>query len=115
MGATIGDEDNTKPSTTVKELKSDEEFDDLLKKNEKFVVKFTATWCKPCHNIQPFFQQKCQEYAEYEFITIDVDDFDDISSKFNVAMMPTFIIVQGSTVVGTYRGSSQPELESFLK
>jgi hypothetical protein len=44
-----------------------------------------------------------------------VDDFDGIAQKYNIAMMPTFIVVQESSVVGTYRGSSKPELEGFLQ
>jgi Thioredoxin len=49
------------------------------------------------------------------FLTIDVDDFDGIAGKYNVAMMPTFLVVQGNQVLGTYRGSSEPELETFLR
>ena len=108
---------SSSPSVVVKELESEKEFDDLLKKNEKVVVKFTATWCKPCQKIQPFYQKKCSEtYPEYDFLTVDVDDFETIAGKYSVAMMPTFIIVQGTTsVMGTYRGSSEPELDAFLK
>lgn len=105
---------NSEISSVVKRLESEEEFDDLLKKNAKVVVKFTATWCVPCENIHPFYQEKCKEYSEYDFITVDVDDFDDIAGKYSVAIMPTFIIVQGDTTVGTYRGSSQPELGTFF-
>ena len=107
---------SSSPSVVVKELESEKEFDDLLKKNEKVVVKFTATWCKPCHKIQPFYKKKCTENPEYDFLTVDVDDFETIAGKYSVAMMPTFIIVQGTTsVMGTYRGSSEPELDAFLK
>jgi thioredoxin 1 len=105
---------SSKPAV-VKALESEEQFDDLLKKNEKFVVKFTASWCGPCKKINPFYKQKCTEYTDYDFLTVDVDDFDVIAQKYSIAMMPTFIVVKGSFVVGTYRGSSKPELEVFLQ
>lgn len=96
-------------------LESEEQFYDLLKKDEKFVVKFTASWCKPCKNIYTFYQHKCAEYTDYKFVTVDVDDFDGIAGKYKVAMMPTFIVVQGNSILGTFRGSGESELDSFLR
>eukprot|EP00536_Pseudo-nitzschia_multiseries_P008339 jgi/Psemu1/257124/estExt_Genewise1Plus.C_2100063 len=105
----------TSSSLAVKRLESEEEFDDLLKKDAKLVVKFTAAWCQPCKKIHPFYAKQCEEHPDYDFITVDVDDFDGIAGKYSVAMMPTFIVVRGESVLGTCRGSSEPELESFLK
>jgi thiol-disulfide isomerase/thioredoxin len=74
------------------------------------------SWCQPCKAIQPFYEQSSAQYAEKAtFLTVDVDDFDSISNKYSVAMMPTFLVVQGDQVLGTYRGSSEPQLEAFLK
>jgi thioredoxin 1 len=104
-------------SIVVKEIQSEKEFDELLSKNEFVVVKFTASWCKPCHNIQPYYQKKCKEYPQYHFLLLDVDELDTIAAKYKVAMMPTFLILQGTdgTVTATYRGSNEFELDAFLK
>jgi thioredoxin 1 len=104
-------------SIVVKEIQSEKEFDELLSKNEIVVVKFTASWCKPCHNIQPYYQKKCEEYPQYNFLLLDVDELDTIAAKYKVAMMPTFLILQGNdgTVTATYRGSNEFELDAFLK
>lgn len=103
-----------KPNVVV-ELESEEQFDDLIKGNTKVVVKFTASWCQPCKKIHPFYQQKCTEFSNCNFLTVDVDDFDAISSKYSVSMMPTFLVIQEGSVLGTYRGSSEPGLEEFLR
>ena len=38
-----------------------QEFKEYLKKNPNFIVKFTATWCRPCRESTPlvmeFFEQ----------------------------------------------------------
>jgi thiol-disulfide isomerase/thioredoxin len=82
-------------------------------------VKFTASWCKPCHNIQPYYQKKCEEYPQHNFLLLDVDELDTIAAKYKVAMMPTFLILQDNdgavTVTATYRGSNEFELDAFLK
>jgi thioredoxin 1 len=101
----------------VKVLETDEEFEELLKDEaQKVVCKFTSSWCQPCKKIQPFFHRLSTQYKEgVAFRTIDVDDFDEIASKYKVAMMPTFLVLQGEKVLGTYSGSNTNELQSFLE
>ena len=45
---------------------------------ETTILKFTATWCKPCKTIAPFVESINNEYfkmgANFEFIEIDVDN-----------------------------------------
>lgn len=102
--------------STVKELKSDKQFNNLLQEGDTVVVKFTASWCKPCKAIQPKYEELSGKYAvKAEFLTVDVDDFENISSKYKVAMMPTFLVLQKDKVLGTLRGSGEPQLEEFLK
>eukprot|EP00339_Tiarina_fusa_P018789 CAMPEP_0117020486 /NCGR_PEP_ID=MMETSP0472-20121206/15573_1 /TAXON_ID=693140 ORGANISM="Tiarina fusus, Strain LIS" /NCGR_SAMPLE_ID=MMETSP0472 /ASSEMBLY_ACC=CAM_ASM_000603 /LENGTH=188 /DNA_ID=CAMNT_0004725717 /DNA_START=103 /DNA_END=669 /DNA_ORIENTATION=- len=106
----------------VKALESDEDFQSFLKESDKVICKFTATWCKPCHKIQPFYEQCSSKYADqkettttYTFLTIDVDDYDEIATTYNVAMMPTFLVLKGESVLGKYAGSNEHELQRFLK
>mmetsp|Transcript_49515 Transcript_49515/g.139365 ORF Transcript_49515/g.139365 Transcript_49515/m.139365 type:complete len:176 (-) Transcript_49515:69-596(-) len=102
--------------STVKTLESSEDFHALLeKKDHKVVCKFTASWCKPCHKIQPFYEKLSSHFKGTSFLTVDVDEFDDIAGKYSVAMMPTFLVLQGEKVLGSYSGSSESELQRFLK
>ena len=99
----------------VQVLQKQEDFDSLVSENAQIVCKFTATWCAPCKKIDPVYQQLSAGYPSASFFTIDVDDFDEIASNYNVAMMPTFLVLKGKEVKGTYRGSSEHELQTFLK
>ena len=75
-----------------------------------------SSWCKPCHKVQPFYEKLSSHYADdAKFFTVDVDDFDEIAGKYNVAMMPTFLVIQGDKLLGRYSGSNENELQKFLK
>lgn len=118
-----GDEKNNKTivndavgPSVVQELESEEAFATLLQEGGRVCLKFTASWCAPCKKIQPKYEALSSQYAETaKFLTVDVDEFDAIASKYSVAMMPTFLVCSSDQVLGTLRGSNEAELETFLK
>lgn len=107
-------------SISIKTIGSTEEFEKILQGTDILIVKFTASWCKPCKAIQPVFQQKASKYVEIsskevEIVTIDVDEVDDVSSKYKVTMMPTFMAFQHGKPVSSMSGVNENKLETFLK
>lgn len=52
------------------------------KDDRTYVINFWATWCKPCVEEMPYFEQLAREAAEdTEVITISLDFKKDISTK----------------------------------
>mmetsp|Transcript_17164 Transcript_17164/g.28514 ORF Transcript_17164/g.28514 Transcript_17164/m.28514 type:complete len:201 (+) Transcript_17164:74-676(+) len=103
--------------TTVQIVHEDNE--DLVQtlvtqKKETVVLKFTATWCRPCQAIAPVYAELCTQYAAH-FLEVDVDDCDAIAAQYKVAVMPTFCIVTaGGLSVETMTGSNAANLTSFM-
>uniref|UniRef100_A0A8C4EBJ2 Thioredoxin domain-containing protein n=1 Tax=Dicentrarchus labrax TaxID=13489 RepID=A0A8C4EBJ2_DICLA len=56
------------------------------------VVDFTATWCGPCKQIGPIFEEQSlkPENKNVIFLKVDVDEAEDVSSSCNISCMPTF-------------------------
>lgn len=123
-------------STTVLTIDSEEEWENLMSQDSTTVIaKFTASWCKPCKAIQPFYvglaeellllQQKQQQKSStsnnnnnktsYVFVTIDSDEYDEIAGQFGITMLPTFCIMQNNTLLDKYNGSDQTKLSDFIK
>ena len=78
------------------------------------VVKFTATWCKPCKDIDPHYHTLAKNY-DGTFVKVDVDELDEVAAECSVSMMPTFsVFVDGSTV-GTVTGANEGKLEHLVR
>lgn len=79
------------------------------------VVDFYADWCGPCKMIAPIFEELSQELSA-NFIKINVDNSQDIAAKFQVASIPTLIILKNGTEVDRIVGfMPKPALESKIK
>lgn len=79
------------------------------------VVDFYADWCGPCKMIAPVFEELSQELAA-NFIKINVDNSQDIAAKFQVASIPTLIILKDGKEVDRIVGfMPKPALEGKIK
>jgi len=65
-------------------MKTREEFKQYLKHNDypMTIIKFEATWCKPCQMIKPTIialNEQCKKMNKnYNYIELDVDECSDI-------------------------------------
>lgn len=78
-------------------------------------VRLTAQWCGPCKNVEPFFvQQSISLRGSAHFISIDVDNHDDIAQQYRVLSIPLFIAIKNGKEVKRYAGSSKEKLVEFI-
>jgi thioredoxin 1 len=74
----------------MKELKSDN-WDELVLKNDKLnLVDFWAPWCPWCRRLTPILTEIEGDYNEkMTFNTLNTEDYPDIASKYGVMSLPT--------------------------
>lgn len=57
------------------------------------ILKFTASWCQPCKQIQPILEELNEEYEDINFYTIDVEEQQELSSMFNIKSVPSILFI----------------------
>ena len=76
---------------------------------------FTALWCAPCKRTRPLVEQFNNENSELQYTIIDVDDHIELSQKYNISSVPTFILIENEVEIRRMVGAKTPiELKAFL-
>ena len=73
------------------EIKSQEEFDNLIKTNNNVFVDFWAPWCGPCKMVIPLVERLSEESPNVTFAKVNIDEVVDVPTKYNVRSIPTLI------------------------
>jgi len=68
------------------------------------VKRFTATWCGPCKQLAPLFEQLQSQYTNVTFETIDVDNNKEETMNYMVTSVPTVVIENNGQLVQRYTG-----------
>jgi len=101
----------------MKAIKSNKQFNDLVKSGKPFVLDFYADWCGPCQSLLPTVKKLAAEYSgDVEILKVDVDKQKDLASKFLVRSIPSLFFMRGNKIYHSAKGMmSESELRKHIK
>jgi thioredoxin 1 len=85
--------------------------DEVLKSSAPVFVDFWAVWCGPCQMMGPIVDEMAKKY-EGKNIKIgkcNVDENSEISAKYNILSIPSFVVFKNGEVVDQIVGGVQKE------
>ena len=94
---------------------TDANYAELLEAGTPVVIDFSATWCGPCKKISPIIDELADEYERKVVIgKCDVDDNDELTSRFGIRNVPTVLFIKNGEVVDKHVGAA-PKSEFVSK
>ena len=80
------------------------------------LVDFWATWCGPCKMIAPLLDELAEEkIGKIKIGKVNVDDNQDLATRFGIRAVPTLLLFQGGQVKETMVGmTGKKDLEKKL-
>ena len=78
------------------------------------VYYFTADWCNPCQKVKPIVEEMNKDSVT-KFQMIDVDSEMELTKKFEIRSVPTFILIKNGTEIKRTTGAqTREQLEAFI-
>lgn len=80
-------------------------FDQIVSADNPTLVDFWAEWCGPCKSMHPVFESLSKKYPNVKFARVNVDQNQNISMRFAVQSIPTFIMFKSGQIVDKMMGA----------
>jgi thioredoxin 1 len=83
---------------------------DVMSSATPVFVDFWAEWCGPCRMVSPVVEELAEEYnGKVDFVKVNVDEANEIASKYNVFSIPTLAIFNKGQIVAQQVGAASKE------
>ena len=99
---------NQKPEPTIEPGIIDlnnSNFDQIISAENPTLVDFWAEWCGPCKSMHPVFESLEKQYPKIKFARVNVDQNQNISMKYSVQSIPTFIMFKSGQIIDKMMGA----------
>ena len=80
-------------------------FDQVISAETPTLVDFWAEWCGPCKSMHPVFESLSKNYPNVRFARVNVDNNQNISMRYSVQSIPTFIMFKSGQIVDKMMGA----------
>ncbi|KAI8388949.1 related to Thioredoxin-3, mitochondrial [Nakaseomyces glabratus] len=100
---------------SIKQVKTLEEVQKLMKDSNLSVIDFYATWCGPCKAMVPFLSKFVDQYKDVKFYKVDVDESPDVAEYYGVSAMPTFVFTKDDDILHKIRGANPKGLAKAIE
>jgi peptide-methionine (R)-S-oxide reductase len=84
---------------------NDDDFDEVVHRDDLVLVDFWAPWCAPCRAITPVLEEIARDYGDALTVAkINIDDNQRKAAQAGVRAIPTLVLFKDGNPVETLRG-----------
>ncbi len=90
---------------SIVSIKKENYKQEIADSDKPIILDIYATWCGPCIQIAPIFEELAREYGHlYKFAKLNVDESRELAIMYGVTSIPTFVFIKNNEVLGKETG-----------
>uniref|UniRef100_A0A3P8TZ03 Thioredoxin domain-containing protein n=1 Tax=Amphiprion percula TaxID=161767 RepID=A0A3P8TZ03_AMPPE len=99
------------------EATTQQQFEDFLARAGKCltVVHFQAAWAPQCGHMNEVMEELAKEQPHTTFVKLEAESVPEVSEKYEIASVPTFLFFKAGEKVDRLDGAHAPELTKKVK
>jgi len=83
--------------------------------NDIVVFDFWASWCGPCRNFAPVFEEASERHSDIVFGKVDTEDQQQLAMQLQIRSIPTLMVFRENVLVFRQPGAlNKDQFESLL-
>ncbi len=84
---------------------TEENFEDVVTKNDFVIVDYWAPWCGPCRSFAPTFEKVSDEHEDIVFAKVNTEQQQGIAAHFQIRSIPTLMIFREKVIIFSQPGA----------
>ncbi|KAF7726880.1 Glutaredoxin 3 [Apophysomyces ossiformis] len=102
-------------SANLQDITTDSQFNNIVSVKDTVVcLDFWASWAEPCQQMNDVFAELAGKFPALQFLKIEAENFPDISESFEIAAVPTFVILKNGKIAERIEGAKAAELTNAV-
>jgi thioredoxin 1 len=88
----------------------------LLNSDKPILVKFWASWCRPCKQMTPYYKEASKTFeGKVIFSEVNIDTQTKVASAYQISSLPTIILFNKNKIIKQNIGLlNKEEIEAFV-
>ena len=78
------------------------------------LFKFSAPWCAPCRAMKPVVEKVLAEFADINYVDVNIDEDPEMAVKHGVRAIPTLILVNEQGARRLVGSATAEQVKEFL-
>lgn len=79
-------------------------FDQVVGGNSFVIVDYWASWCGPCQNFAPIFEEASEKHEDIVFAKVNTEEQQELAAHFQIRSIPTLMIFRDQIVIFSQPG-----------